>query len=264
MKQARVKTNILDMHAKPDFLSERINQVFFGEPLRVTIARKGWVRVVKTDNYAGWVGSSLIEEISKRVYDLLRKTPPGRLRRNARLCRKPGEGSLEPHYLFYGCPVWVRSSRNGWSRLVTRDSSDLYLRTTSIISPRELRQSTPTGVRLVNEAKKFLGVPYLWGGIAPCGWDCSGMVQTILARFGITVPRDTKDQNKAGVRVEDHERRSGDLIFFERHIGFAIGKYRVIHSSLGGGGVRVNSLRPGDDDYREDLANIYLQTRRLL
>lgn len=264
MKYARVKTNLLDLHTKPDFLSERVNQAFFGEPVKVTARRHEWSRIIKSDNYAGWVGSSLIQEISKREQGQLARTIPGRLHCNSRLYQKPGRLSVEPHLLYYGSPIWVKSSRDGWSRLAMSDGTDRFLRSTSIVSPRELSRMNPTGIRLVNEARRFLGVPYLWGGIGPNGWDCSGMIQTILGRFGVSIPRDTKDQIRVGERVSDDKRRTGDLIFFDRHVGFAIGKHRVIHSSLGGGGVRVNSLRPGDDNYREDLARIYLQTRRLL
>lgn len=264
MRYACVKTNLLDLHAKPDFLSERVNQAFFGEPLRVIDNRRGFSRIIKPDEYAGWAGSSLIYGISKRVYDRLSRTAPGRLRRNSRLYQKPGGESAEPYLLYYGSPIRVTSSRNGWSKLSRPDGRETYLRSSAIVGPRELKRSRPTGIKVVNEARRFLGVPYLWGGLGPGGWDCSGMIQTILGRFGISVPRDTKDQIKIGERVREHERHSGDLIFFKRHVGFAIGNHQLIHASLGGGGVRVNSLRPGDDNYREDLTEIYLQTRRLL
>jgi cell wall-associated NlpC family hydrolase len=54
------------------------------------------------------------------------------------------------------------------------------------------------------------------------------------------------------------------LLFFKRHVGFAIGRDRVIHSSVGGSGVRINSLRPGADDYRPDLDRDFATARRIL
>jgi cell wall-associated NlpC family hydrolase len=120
------------------------------------------------------------------------------------------------------------------------------------------------GRKLATEAIKFLGVPYLWGGISPLGFDCSGLVQTICARFGIAVPRDTDKQIRIGKQVQDMETRVGDLLFFKRHVGFALGQKRIIHASLGGGGVRINSLVPGAPDYRSDLDREFQQARRIV
>jgi cell wall-associated NlpC family hydrolase len=121
-----------------------------------------------------------------------------------------------------------------------------------------------TGRLIVREAQKFLGTPYLWGGLSPAGFDCSGLVRAVFARFGRYVPRDTKDQINAGHKVPRECIKSGDLVFFERHVGIAIGQSRIIHASLAGGGVRINSLVPGTADYREDLDNRYSQARRIL
>jgi cell wall-associated NlpC family hydrolase len=117
---------------------------------------------------------------------------------------------------------------------------------------------------VIREARRFLGVPYLWGGISPAGFDCSGFVRAIFSRFGIRVPRDTRDQVKAGIKVDRVNVRPGDLLFFNRHVGIALRHNRMIHASLGGGGVGINSLRPGDDDYRKDLDDSFVTARRLL
>ena len=117
---------------------------------------------------------------------------------------------------------------------------------------------------IIAEAKKFIDIPYLWGGISYPGFDCSGFVRTILAQFGISVPRDTKDQIRLGEAIGRDQVKTGDLLFFKRHVGFAIGRDGIIHSSVGGNGVKVNSLTPGKEDYREDLDRDFYQARRVI
>ena len=90
------------------------------------------------------------------------------------------------------------------------------------------------------------------------------MVQRVYARFGIILPRDSKDQRKAGHRITGDEILPGDLLFFSGHVAVAIDKYRIIHSSLAEGGVAINSLNPEDSDFRKDLFDTFLEARRVI
>jgi cell wall-associated NlpC family hydrolase len=132
------------------------------------------------------------------------------------------------------------------------------------VAPIRKRMTSVSARALTAEARKFLGVPYLWGGITSTGFDCSGLVQAVFATFGITMPRDTKDQIRSGTGVARDRIRMGDLLFFDRHVGIATGDSRIIHASRGGGGVTLNSLTPGEPDYRPDLAASFRQARRIL
>ena len=130
-------------------------------------------------------------------------------------------------------------------------------------SPRK-RNYTITGRMLIGEARRFLGVPYLWGGISPLGIDCSGLVQTICGRLGLDIPRDTKDQIRVGREIDRNMITTGDLLFFDRHVAIAIDRHKLIHASRLGGGVRINSLRSTDPDYRQDLDNDFKAARRIV
>jgi cell wall-associated NlpC family hydrolase len=77
------------------------------------------------------------------------------------------------------------------------------------------------------------------------------------------VPRDTRDQISVGQRVERERIKSGDLLFFRRHVGLAVGRTHIIHASRGGGGVRLEALVPGLPVYREDLDRDFAQARRI-
>jgi cell wall-associated NlpC family hydrolase len=82
-------------------------------------------------------------------------------------------------------------------------------------------------------AKRFLEVPYLWGGRTAQGLDCSALVQLSLAAAGIAVPRDSAPQRTSvGHRVlGDAPPRTGDLVFWPGHVAFAIEDGKIIHAN---------------------------------
>ena len=98
--------------------------------------------------------------------------------------------------------------------------------------------------QLVAEAKGFLGTPYLWGGMTPKGFDCSGLVRMVYLRYGLFLPRNASQMAKLGREVALANARPGDLLFFGvngrvTHIGMYIGEDHFIHSSHL---VRINAV----------------------
>jgi cell wall-associated NlpC family hydrolase len=266
MTYAVVTTNLLDMWSEPRYGSERVNQALFGEILRITKRKHDFLNVRQCDGYRGWVDHRHVRNITKSAYQRYLKAPKSLvIGRTAKLYdAETGRTSPSPHFLYYGTRVVVTARYRGLVRIRMADGGVYSLKAGGVSSLNRNIETGIDGAALVEEAKRFLGVPYLWGGLTPAGFDCSGLVRSVLARFGVEIPRDTKDQVKSGERVNRREVRSGDLLFFERHVGFAVGKNRLIHSSLAGGGVRINSLRRELPDYREDLDRSFDQARRLI
>jgi len=104
------------------------------------------------------------------------------------------------------------------------------------------------GERVAATALDFRGVPYRNGGATPAGFDCSGLVQYVLAHHGLTVPRQTRDQFTTGVRVSRGAIRAGDLVFFSTvasgasHVGIALDDEAFVHAPSSRGVVRVERL----------------------
>ena len=102
----------------------------------------------------------------------------------------------------------------------------------------------------VEVGAEYVGVPYVWGGTTPEGFDCSGFVQYIYRKEGVPLPRTSRQMAHAGeaVRPALAALREGDLMLFRGsdgvidHVGLYAGNNRLLHSSSSGHGVRFDDL----------------------
>ena len=101
------------------------------------------------------------------------------------------------------------------------------------------------GEQAVQIAMGELGVPYVWGGASPSGFDCSGLTMWVYAQLGIHLDHYTVSQFNAGPHVAESDLAPGDLVFFEPgigHVGIYIGNNEFIHAPHTGTVVQISSL----------------------
>ena len=138
----------------------------------------------------------------------------------------PREDAERVTEILQGEPVHVDERREGWARI--RTAYDY---------PGWVREEEIAGLDgdVVEQAYRYLGTPYLWGGMTERGIDCSGLVHMAYRWLGRLVPRDADQQEEAGTPVEEEELRRGDLVTYgaeaATHIAFWLGDGRILHST---------------------------------
>ncbi len=235
MEKAVNINSIVPVRASANDRSEMVTQLLFGELVEIQEYGKKW-SFIKTifDNYEGWIDTkqlSIIDEkeaqrlfASESFYTKELITPVYDLETKQEL------------QLLFGSHLIGYS--NGKLSFMNRD---FIIRE----SPISLKINKSREA-ILNNAKKFLGAPYLWGGKMPFGIDCSGFSQVIFKVCGINIPRDASQQAQLGEMVDFvGDAKPGDLAFFENqngqviHVGIILNQEKIIHAS---GSVRIDSF----------------------
>lgn len=113
--------------------------------------------------------------------------------------------------------------------------------------PGEAKAASSDAQKIISLGKKYMGVPYVYGGTTPSGFDCSGFVRYIYKKNGIGLPRVTSDMYRTGKAVSKSQLDEGDLVFFNTsgrgvsHVGVYVGNSSFLHASTSHG-VMVSSI----------------------
>ena len=178
----------------------------------------------------------------------------------------------------YGDAVTVTGLSDGWYEISypPAESGVAYISATyiSLTVPAERSTeavsygsaaSTSAGQRVVQIAEQFLGLPYVYGGSTPAGFDCSGFTSYVFKQLGYSLYRSSYQQINNGVPVSKSELQPGDLLLFKKqgasrihHVGIYVGNGMMIHSPQTGDVIKYASIVSGYYN------NCYYAARRIV
>lgn len=251
--------NVTGLFAEKKTDSEQVTQAIMGQPVKIEKDEGDWLWVQTWDTYHGWVQSRWV---SRNVPNPLRVAIVTSLFTNA--LKEPAPDAEIWTILVITTTLELLGIEEEFVRVRLPNGAQAWVNARDVeIRPAGEQELPigPIGQDLVRTAKRFLGVPYLWGGTSPFGIDCSGFVQLVYRLNGIKLLRDAHMQaeDPRAIPVEKSDLQPGDLVFFAggqdksriTHVGMACGDGTFIHSSGGAVGVTINNLsdHPYDQNY---------------
>ena len=214
MNKGICNVSIAPLRAESSDKSEIVSQLLYGESADIIEVKDNWTKIITHyDNYEAWMDTKQISPVSDEFV----------VSRKRNLVKEPFQSTM---------------TESG--KVLLSMGSEVNFETTAPTRGRDLSES------IVNCAKEFLNVPYLWGGKSFFGIDCSGFTQIIYKIHGIKIPRDAYQQAEIGDALTFiEEAKPGDLAFFENkegrihHVGIILADQKIIHAH---GKVRIDIL----------------------
>ena len=246
---AVVRSAVAPMLAEPHLSSGQVSQQLAGHVVSIVEDQGDWLLVRGRDEYEGWV---------HRGY----------------LSRGVAGVDAAERLISLGCVVRGSDAEQRALplRAVLTPGDDIE--SGEAVRARDLSSRFPIDAAAIGRSavELFVGTSYQWGGVTPWGADCSGLVQSVFALHGVSLPRDAWQQARTGRDAgrDIMATRPADLLFFSdrpdahvTHVAIALGDRRIVHLALGRGGYAVERL-DGADNYIAKLKSRFLFARSVL
>lgn len=272
--QGLVRISVANLRARPSHAAEMVTQTLLGAPVTVLKQQRGWSYVQLPDRYIGWVETQSLRLFTPSEMDSLERL-------EKIVFRETHGYAVDDHGnpvsdLVAGNVLVYLGEQEGRCRIAYPDGRLGWIASDAAVRPDSLRGDPVLfPERLVQTARGFMGIPYLWGGTSTKGMDCSGFTKTVYALNGVMLPRDADQQSRAGAVVDSTGQFDrlipGDLLFFgtpasdslpERivHVALWLGKGEYIHAS---GDVHVSSVSVNSSLFDAYNRNRYIRSVRI-
>ncbi len=240
-----VQLPVADLHKEPEPSSETVSQAIIGDEIALLSHLNDWSFVQMKDGYTGWMRKDAYMEVMQKpqfqhrvasLFACLYQTPS--------ISQHPPIMTL-PFY----APVQLTGKNSGnWEEIKVASHTLAWINKYDIQKVRQLSYR-----EMLELSRRFVGLPYRWGGTTSFGLDCSGFVQLLFKQIGVLLPRDSYQQADSPLlqAVEINSRQAGDLLFYGRnkritHVGLYLDHDTLIHAkaslTIGAPAVHMNSI----------------------
>ncbi|MBE3073062.1 MAG: C40 family peptidase [Acidobacteria bacterium] len=272
-----VTVSVAHVRGRPSHPAEQVTEVPMGAVVKLLKRQGGWYYAqTETENYLGFFEGDHVAAMSRAAVDAWTRAP--RLMTTALFAlvrERPAADALPVCDVVAGSVLKAGPSQGGWIAVELPDGRKGFVEQAYVQDYdawRQARRLTPETIE--KTALQFVGVPYLWGGTSPKGFDCSGLTKTVYRLNGVEIARDADQQADQGrdvpIEKDLSQLKKGDLLFFcpsaarrDRisHVGIYLGDGVFIHCS---GLVKRNSLFAGSPIYSDNLLKRLVRARRFV
>ena len=230
-------------------------QALYGQEVVILKSSGNWHEVAVIDQYTprnkagypGWVPKSHVTELTTDYKDCHIAIVDTNI---ATLYDEPKKANKYMD-ISYTTILPVIGEKGEWLHVQTPANGVKYLRKQDAkVVENFAAIPKPTQKDIVDSAKMFLGLPYVWSGISGFGFDCSGLIHSVYKNHGIMIPRDSFVQAVNGTPVTSKNMQPGDLMFFAYnqgkgkvfHVSMYIGNGKMIHAPNSSRSVEIISI----------------------
>lgn len=273
-----ITLSVASLRTKPEHSAELATQALLGSRVILLKKSEGWVLVQTPDKYIAWIEPESYKKMNLTQLNELSSSKRIIITKEFSFCYSEKNISSEPvSDLSAGNLLKELDRDNDYVKVEYPDKRTGYVPAGSCeVYSDWLKSQQPTDADIIKTAKRFLGVPYLWGGTSSKLMDCSGFTRTVFLLNGIYLPRDASQQENVGIPIDIEKGfdnlKPGDLLFFGRkatdllkekitHVGIYIGDGDFIHES---GMVKINSFDRSKENFSNIRLDQFISARRII
>ena len=259
LARMHVATNLTGLYEKPTFGMPLSSELCYGTEVEILDEEGKWVFTRQKDGYLGWAYKAYLAEGAATQATHLILAPSYELR------AQPDAESEILTRVVNGTGIAVEETRGEWAKVAANKTGWIPVSLLRAINdiPESVDEKRKT---ILEDSRRLIGVPYLWGGTSGNGIDCSGFVRLLHQWVGVDIPRDADMQHATAKPVEPPF-ETGDLLFFREsgsertvtHVGISLGGWTMIHSSRRNNGVYMDDVQE-----RESLKQIFVSAGSFL
>ncbi len=276
-KIAVTRLSVANLRKLPKHASELVTQTLMGMPLRVYEQKNGFYHVQTPEGYYAWVDAAGIVLLNRKDFKSWLQKPKIIITAHCGKTYQEPYHTAQPVSDYVLNDVFALEDLNENFALVSYpDARQAYIGRDNFVPLTQFEVTAShylAAQDLLHMAKKYLGIPYLWGGTSTKGLDCSGFTKNVFAQANYLLPRDASQQAKIGKEVkltpDFRNLKPGDLLFFGHkknniikitHVAIHLNNGRIIHAT---GEVKIESLNKNDADFNPQRYKSLLTARRV-